>query len=321
MTVRTVLMFAGQGSQYHLMGRELYEGHSVFREWLCYCSRFLESRLKLSLVDLLYRERDDRFAVFDETRLTHPAIFALNYAVGQVLLAEGIKPTHFLGYSLGELVAWTMAGAVRLESALNTVAEIGELIEQKTRPGGMLAILAPPETVAHEGTAVASLNYPGNFVVSGEEALVQQLASDLKARSVLCQPLPIRHGFHSALLDPIEGEVKNLFSRLTVQPLERPVISSLLTRAVTAAEFSPQYCWDVLRLPVRFSETIEAIEKEGPCNYIDAGPSGTLAAFVRQIVGRRGPSRSISLLTPFGKDLRALEKLKIEYADPAATRT
>src|ERR1035438_178933 len=94
---RVVFMFAGQGSQYYRMGREFYARKPVFRDWMNFCSRRLEPVLGLSLTDLLYGPRSDPFAAFDETRLTHPAIFCLNYSVTQTLIADGIRPSLLLG--------------------------------------------------------------------------------------------------------------------------------------------------------------------------------------------------------------------------------
>lgn len=312
-----VFMFAGQGSQYYAMGLEMYENKPVFRDWLNFCSRSLESRLKVSLVDLIYSRKSSRPDVFEITRYTHPAVFCLNYSLAQTLIHEGIRPSRLLGYSLGELVAWTFAGTVRLEEALNLVVEMAFDIEQRTAPGGMLAVLASAALLKEEPelfseATLAGINYRDHFVVAGTKDKMVQIHDELKRRNILCQILPISHGFHSPLLDPIESEVKRHFSALSLRDMEVPVVSSALGRDIEQRDLSADYCWTVLRGPVRFSDAVQHMEKNGPSLYIDAGPSGTLAGFVRNIVGRDAASRAYAVLNPFGKDLRSLEKLKSE---------
>lgn len=51
-------------------------------------------------------------------------------------------------------------------------------------------------------------------------------------------------------------------------------------------------------------------EKESSFNYIDLGPSGTMANFIRNNLGKDSLSKFYDVLTPFGQDLKKLEKLK-----------
>jgi bacillaene synthase trans-acting acyltransferase len=307
-------MFAGQGSQYYRMGREFYERKAVFRDWMNFCSRRLEPVLGLSLTDLLYGPRSNPFAAFDETRLTHPAIFCINYSVTQTLIADGIRPSLLLGYSLGELVAWCVAGILRLEDALPLVCEMAAKIELETPPAAMLAILGPPELAeAHPevfgAVAIACINYTQNFVVVGTPEVISQIQRALRPLDVPCQLLPISRGFHSPLLDPVEATLKAALSGVPLRLPEIPIVSSMFAAELTSSDVSPEHCWDVVRRPVRFLETIRYLESQAPGHYIDVGPSGTLASFVRMIVGRDAESRAYPVLTPFGHDASNLEKL------------
>lgn len=312
---RVVFMFAGQGSQYFAMGRELYEHNPVFRDWMNYCSRRLAPALGLNLVDVLYGPRRDRFADFDQIRLTHPAVFSVNYCIAQTLLDEGIRPNALLGYSLGELVAWALAGILRLEDALEVVVEMAARIDEQTPPGAMLAVVGPPgllaerpELFAH--VTVGCLNFAGAFVLSGAPADIARLQEALRAGDIPHQLLPIRRAFHSPLLDPVEAELKEIVARRVLRPPELPVISAMLGRRLTEQDLTPQHCWDVVRAPVRFRATLRGLEAEGPATYIDCGPSGSLATFVRSIVGRGGASQAHAVVTPFGKDLNNLQRLR-----------
>lgn len=309
---RIVFMLAGQGSQYYSMGRELYERKPSFRHWLDHCSRRLQPALKVFLGELLYRERPNRFAPFDQTRLTHPAIFCLNYCVAQTLIEDGIRPDALLGYSLGELAAWTVAGTIQLEEALDLVVEMAVCFEDKTPPATMLAVLAPVSLMeAHPavfaGSTLACVNYAENFVVTGSPRDLDAAEKAVKRLDIPCQLLPITRGFHSHFLDPVEHLFIGLASRLKLRSEQVPVFSSMLARQASLADLTPQHFWNVIRCPVRFWETVRLMESQSAAVYIDAGPSGTLAGFVRQIVGPGSRSSAIPLLTPFGKDLQRFE--------------
>ena len=312
-------MFAGQGSQYYLMGREFYEKKGVFREWMDYGSRLLEPHLGASMVDLIYRDRPDRFAPFNKTRETHPAVFCLNFSVARALIEEGISPSCLLGYSLGELVAWTLSGAVQFEEALECVAEMAAKIEEETPPAAMLAILGPASLFNEKrevfrGTCIACLNFSESFVITGSREDIARVQKALQPSDIPCQLLPISHGFHSPFLNAIEPELKRSVSTLTLREPNLPIVSCLRARELSGRDFTPEYCWELLRFPVRFEDALRYMEAQEPSTYIDVGPSGTLSAFVRSVIGREAESKAFPILTQFGRDLRNLERMRDELA-------
>ena len=50
----------------------------------------------------------------NQTQYTQPAIFALEYALAQMWLSWGVKPSAVMGHSVGEYVAATIAGVFSL---------------------------------------------------------------------------------------------------------------------------------------------------------------------------------------------------------------
>ncbi|MBG89682.1 MAG: polyketide synthase, partial [Verrucomicrobiales bacterium] len=130
-----VFLFSGQGSQYPGMTRQLYEREARFRECIDECDEILGSSLDLK--KLLYGDADA--SELKKTENAQPALFAVEYALAQLLLDWGVKPVAMIGHSLGEYVAACLAGVFELKDALELVRFRGEVM-QNCDSGAMLAV-------------------------------------------------------------------------------------------------------------------------------------------------------------------------------------
>ena len=75
------------------------------------------------------------------------------------------------------------------------------------------------------------------------------------------------------------------------------------------SDLSDDYFWNVVRRQIRFRETIERLEKDGARRYIDLGPSGTLATFLKYVAPATTRSTAHAILTPYGSDRKNLAAL------------
>ena len=315
MLSKTVLMFSGQGSQYYSMGKDLYDHHGTFRYWMNYCASVAEGHLGMNLIDLVFKERTDKYEPFARTLYTSPAIFMVNYSAAQTLMDEGIQPDMLLGYSLGEVVALAVSGFVSIEDAVDFLIRSSRLIEEKTPRGSMLAILHSREIVDEypeqfEDTTIASLNFNRSFVLAGRLERLKSVQQFLAEKSILTQLLPIECGFHSPLIDGVESEYKALLEGMRPEEGRIPVVSSAYSSHLDRNTITPRYYWDLIRGPVNFDKTVSMLEESGPYLYIDAGPSGTLATFVKYLIKSDSQSKAIPLLDQFGYNMRNLSKVQ-----------
>ena len=158
-------------------------------------------------------------AKLEETWLTQPALFAIEYAIAKLWMSCGITPAALLGHSVGEYVAACVAGIFSLEDSLRLIALRGKLIFSLP-PGAMLAVSLSERQASdllQPGLAIAAINAPSQTVVSGPIEAIANFEKLLESRGVASKRLRTSHAFHSAMLDPIvEKFVKKYLRRLAV---------------------------------------------------------------------------------------------------------
>jgi acyl transferase domain-containing protein len=305
-------MFSGQGSQYYQMGLDLYESDEVFRATMDWCSEQVSGALDEPLTSLLFRARADRYAPFDRTLHTHLALFSIQYSMAQTLLHRGHKPVAIMGYSLGEWVGHVVAERVSSEVVLDLLARQGQRAEAVCPRGGMLAVFAPPEIADlrpdwFSETWVVARNFDEHFVVSGLRESVDAVERRLKERNITTQLLPVSHAFHTPMMDALRSDCLAALSALTFEPASTRLWSAR-GEEVTHAE-PAKALWNAIRDAVEFGEVVAAIEAEGKPVYVDCGPAGTLANFVKYNLPKEQQHRCVTIMTSFGKNVARLEGL------------
>ncbi|MEU7635670.1 ACP S-malonyltransferase [Streptomyces sp. NPDC039016] len=316
MTVPTVFMFSGQGSQYHGMGQGLYRAEPVFREALDRLDAVAGAEIGTSVLGRMYTPGRSRGEPFDDIEFTHPAIVMVELALAETLVAYGIEPDLLLGASLGEFTAAVLAGVLDADACLRLLVRQARALRDAPR-GGMLAVLDDVALhqdlpVLRERTEIAARNYPGHFVVSGAEADLVAAEEALRARQVVCQRVPVGYAFHSRLMDAGEPLFRSVMAGTALRPPRIPVVSCASTGEVPRV--TVDHLWRATRQPIEYAETLAALERRGPFQYLDLGPAGTLHNFARKGLSASSRSRSLPLLGPLGEDTRSLAAVRAAVA-------
>ena len=311
MTKTTVFMFSGQGSQYFHMGRALYDGDDIFREWMIELDDIARVASGRSVIETLYSDAHDRGDPFDRTLLTHPAIFMLEYSLAQTLMRAGVWPDIVLGVSLGSFAAAAVAGFIGVEDALTAVARQAIALEESSEPGGMIAVLADPALFAEDflngRSELAAVNFSSHFVVSARRAELEAIEAALRKRSIGYQRLPVSVPFHSQWIDDAKSTFESFMQSIRRKQGWLPM--ACCDQAAILSELSDDYFWNVVRRPIRFRETIARLERQGASRYIDVGPAGTLATFLKYGLPATTKSAAHAILTPYGLDRKNLAAL------------
>jgi len=314
-----VFMFSGQGTQHVGMGREIYTTEPLFREKVDRCAELLEPWMGVDLRSILYpshAERELAVQRLDQTGITQPALFALEYALAALWMDWGVRPHSMIGHSIGEYVAACLAGVLTLEDALRLVALRGKLV-QSMPSGRMLAVPIPEDSIRSFLTAdlsVAAVNEPARCVVSGPHEAVMDLEKRLSHSGVLSQRLRTSHAFHSGMLDPIVGCLVQELRKIRLQPPRIPYISNVTGRWIEAREATDPEYWGLhLRQTVRFADGIAELSKTAQSLFLEVGPGRSLAVSAKHCAGGHEAVQSMRHPREAGSDvvvlLRALSRL------------
>jgi acyl transferase domain-containing protein/acyl carrier protein len=280
-------MFPGQGAQHVDMARGLYEAEPAFAETVDRCATILEPELGLDLRSVLFpadEGKDVATDLLNQTWITQPALFVVEYALATLWMQWGISPQAMIGHSIGEYVAACLSGVFSLEAALTLVAARGRLM-QSLPAGAMLAIpLSEDELRPMLGAslALAATNAATLSVASGPIDVVDALEASLKATDIECRRLRTSHAFHSAMMDPILEEFVALVEKAAPQPPTIPFVSNLTGTWITAEQATdPGYWTGHLRQTVRVKEGLATLLGEEEYCLLEVGPGQTMTALAR----------------------------------------
>jgi len=316
--MNNVFMFSGQGSQYYQMGRALFEANGTFRRVMRQMDAQAADLVGQSVVAAIFDRSRRPSDLFDRLLLTSPAILMTEIALLETLRAAGVHPDMALGASLGSYAAAVAAGGLDGEEALGAVIAHARALESRCSRGAMMAILAERSLYERDELRrhceLAATHFAGHFVVSMPSERVAQVGKFLEHEAIAFQLLPVAFAFHSPW---IEAARDLLVVPATVGgSLAIPL--ACCAHADTLTALPQNYFWTVARLPIRFDQMIATLEAEQPHRYIDVGPAGTLATFLKYSLGRASPSRAHKILSPVGDDLAALDRLLGQFSTTAA---
>jgi amino acid adenylation domain-containing protein len=287
---RIAFMFPGQGAQHPAMGTELYALAPMFRAEIDRACETLKPHLGFDLRSLLLRPPGDESTPalaerLNQTIVTQPALFAVEYALARQWIAWGVAPEAMIGHSVGEYVAATLAGVFTVEDALALVATRGRLI--MGLPGGaMLSVrlaeaeLAPLLT---DAVSLAAVNGPTLCTVAGPHDAIASLEAELANRSVISKRVRTSHAFHSSMMDPILGAFEARVRQVPLSLPTLPFMSSVTGTWITATEATdPAYWARHVRCTVRFWQGAQELLRGGDRTLVEVGPGRSLSTLARQ---------------------------------------
>jgi len=287
-------LFPGQGSQTVGMGGAFADASkpaaAIWRE--------ADEALGFSLSRLCREGPEAELAL---TANTQPSILTASVAAAAALAERGVTPDLAAGHSLGEYSALVVAGALSFRDAVRLVRKRGEFMQEAVPvgTGAMAALLGVDLAVAEEAcaeaargdvVAVANINAPGQIVIAGHRSAVERAVKATAARgarkSVM---LPVSAPFHSALMKPAAERLAGELERVAVARPRIPVVRNVDAGLTTSADEVKPFLVQQVASPVRWTECVERLAREGATDFLEVGPGRVLTGLLRRTLdGARG---------------------------------
>lgn len=304
MSKAIVFLFSGQGSQSFHMGREISENCPEVRERLLALDVVAQRVLGRSVLEIMFDPARKRVEAFDRLLYSNPALFMLQYALADALIAQGARPAALMGASLGEVVALTVAGALTPEDALSMVIALSDACENHGEDGGLVAVLANPKLVVDraalfDGVEIAGISSDKHFIAAGPADRVARIAEELGAECP-CMVLPVRFPFHSSYMESASPVLQPIFAGRGGAALRLPVMSCV--DAAPLDTLAEDHLWRVVRSPMRIADAYQALEARQDSLFVDLSPSGTMASLAKYNLGAASRSEACSVMSLFGNE-------------------
>lgn len=278
-------VFPGQGAQFVGMGLDLYEKYPLAQELF----EDANDILGFAITDTMFEGTPEELK---QTKVTQPAIY-LHSVIMSKVMGENFKPDMVAGHSLGEFSALVANNTLNFEDGLRLVSQRAQAMQKacELQQSTMAAVLGLQDELVEricqetEGIVVAAnYNCPGQLVISGELAAVNLACEHLKeagARRALV--LPVGGAFHSPLMEPAREELAAAIEETTFGNPICPIYQNVSTTAINDAIKIKENLILQLTAPVKWTQSVENMIKDGATLFTEVGPGKVLQGLVRKI--------------------------------------
>ena len=281
---KIAFIYPGQGAQKAGMGKDFYENSPLARDIYDRASECLE----LDMRALCFEEND----LLDQTEYTQAAMVTTCLAMTAVLNEQGAEADVTAGLSLGEYCAIAEAGAMDLLDAIRLVRVRGQLMQHTvpTGEGAMAAVLgmdadqidAVIEPIAN--VTVANYNCPGQIVITGGTAGIEQASKTLKeAGAKRVVSLNVSGPFHSPMLRSAGEKLGKELLTVQLGELKIPYVTNVTAEYVTDSSKIRELLTRQVYSPVRWEQSIRKMIAQDVDTFVEIGPGRTLTGFLRKI--------------------------------------
>ncbi len=308
-----VYMFSGQGSQYYNMGLDFYQSHDGFRRHLDRLDQLVVEVCGLSVLQTIFDSNKTFADPLEDLTLSSLAIYIVERAVFELLAESGLRPDKLVAASMGIYAAACSAGCMDERDAIALAFRQGEVFDSHCGAGHMIAVIDDPAlyyaSSQLRGLAdIAAVHFDSNFVLALPPQNLAAVENYLKDRQIAYQNMPVARAFHSRWSDAAGTAYLEGLASVTFKPPQIPLYCCS-QKGLAAVEMSARNLWQAVRNPIEFRDTILQLEQQGPFTYVDLGPSGSMATFIKYLLPSESASDFKPLLTPFKNSLRNFQAI------------
>jgi [acyl-carrier-protein] S-malonyltransferase len=278
-------VFPGQGAQFTGMGKDLYDNNKSAKMLFEKANEILGFRI----TDIMFTGTSEELK---QTKVTQPAIF-LHSVILADSLEEIFKPDMVAGHSLGEFSALVANKTLSFEDGLRLVFARAMAMQKacEAKPSTMAAILGIEDRKAeeicnsiNEIVVTANYNCPGQIVISGSIEGVNIACEKLKAAGAKrALPLNVGGAFHSPLMEPAKLELETAINATKFNTPICPIYQNVDGNSHINPDEIKKNLIAQLTSPVRWTQSVENMIKNGAKTFIEVGPGNVLQGLIKKI--------------------------------------
>ncbi len=279
----TAYIYPGQGSQYCGMGKDLFDSSNDAKRMFEAANKILD----FEITNIMFGHDIDELK---KTKVTHPAIFIHSVILSKIL---NFKPQIVAGHSLGEFSALVASKALNYEDALFLVSKRANAMEEACIkfPGTMAAVIGLNvdliESICEKvGGIIKTANYncPGQVVISGEKNSIESACEILKKngakRAII---LPVGGAFHSPLMTSAKNKLAMEIEKIKFNTPSCPIYQNFSNNPETDPEKIKFNLIEQMTSPVKWTQCVEKMIKNGANKFVEVGPGKVLQGLVKKI--------------------------------------
>jgi [acyl-carrier-protein] S-malonyltransferase len=277
-------IFPGQGAQFSGMGKDIYDANPKAKALFDNADRILG----FDISRIMFSGSADELK---QTNVTQPAIFIHSVAIA--LSQDTQFPDMVAGHSLGEFSSLVANKTLAFEDALKLVSKRAQAMQKacELNPSTMAAILGLEDKVVEEICAAidevvvaANYNCPGQLVISGSMKGIEIACERLKAAGAKrALPLQVGGAFHSPLMEPAREELAAAIDATHFDSPICPVYQNVNGLPSTNVSEIKKNLISQLTAPVRWTQSVQNMTKDGATIFIESGPGKVLQGLVKKI--------------------------------------
>ncbi len=280
-------IFPGQGSQAMGMLAEFSDNQQVTETF-----ELASDALGYNLWDLCQNGPEENL---NQTDKTQPALLTASVALWRVWQQRAPIPALLAGHSLGEYSALVCAGIIDFVDAVKLVEKRG-LFMQQSVPAGvgkMAAIIGLDDDKVEQACAsaagnevVSPVNYnsPGQIVIAGNaEAVERAIEACKESGAKRAMPLAVSVPSHCMLMKPASEQLAEELQTIEFSASDIKVVNNVDVKIETEASRIKDALVRQLYCPVRWSECINFMAKQGVDHLVECGPGKVLSGLNRRI--------------------------------------
>ena len=289
--MKTLLICAGQGSQYIGMGKDIYDNYIYANK----AFNQVNDTIGTEFLNLIFNGDENELK---KSFNTQPALMAVSVATFLALKEEyGTKLDNLnicgvAGHSLGEYSALCVAGCLSIKETAKILCKRGEaMFNCVSDDTGMMAVIESNKEIIQEHInkikpkclVIANSNSVGQIVVSGYKEDIEKFKESISGDAKKLIPLPVSGAFHSPLMKPAEDKIANDIEELNIQPPKYPILQNYSSKFETEPSIIKNNLKHQITAPIYWCENMQKAIQDGFDTFIEIGAKNVLFNLIKRI--------------------------------------